>query len=207
MLFPVIFIFLIALLLVLIFKLNVYIKIMYLADGGKDHITVTFFALKGKLKVKREVGAKGIKKKGDGKADEDLQKKERSITELYDKFVHLMAVYNSTEILRKYIEEKVHLKEVKIHINIGTGDAFYTGISTGVAWTLVGIVISFFSSRFGDYEKDIMINPDFMEKKLKLDLNCIFKTQIVYIIVIVFKLLYVSKVKKLRVVSGKKIKE
>jgi hypothetical protein len=189
MLYLVFFILLAALVAAALFLIKVYIKLSYKVDEEGDHIKLAFYALNGLIKVVREVGPKGIKEKNDDIADKDADKSKRGISEVYDKIIHFKVVYRYVNNIRNYIERKADLEEVKIHVDFGTGDACITGISGGLAWSATGIIISFFSNRLGDFKKDIKLTPDFSQKKLNIDLHCIFKTRIVYIIVVGLKYL------------------
>lgn len=184
-----VFFILLSIIIIILFFIKVYIKLSYEANKQGDHITISVYALKGLLKITREVGPKGIKGKKKGKEDKDVEKTKRGIFEIYDKIVHFKTVYKSVINIKNYIERKVDFEELKIYADFGTGDACLTGISGGLAWSAAGIIVSFFSNKFGDFKKDIKITPDFSEKKLNLDLHCIFKTKIVYIIVVGLKYL------------------
>ncbi len=184
-----VFFILLAIIIIILFFIKVYIKLSYEANKQGDHITISVYALKGLLKITREVGPKGIKGEKDDSADKEVEKSKRGISEIYDKIVHFRTVYKTVIGIKNYIERKVDFEELKIHAVFGTGDACLTGISGGLAWSATGIIVSFFSNKFGDFKKDIKLTPDFSEKKLNLDLHCIFKTKIVYIIVVGLKYL------------------
>lgn len=198
MLYLVIFIFLVLVITGLLYLLNIYIKFHYIADEKGDHISVTVYALKGFLKFKREIGPKGIKKPGTKEADKTEDKKRRGMLEIYDKYAHFRTFYGATVKLREYIEEKIHLEEVKIDASIGTGDACLTGITAGLAWAFAGVLVSFLTQKFNSFKKDIRIVPFFSEKKLKLDLYSIFKTKLVHIIVVGLKYLSITIKEKIK---------
>jgi uncharacterized membrane protein YbhN (UPF0104 family) len=98
--------------------------------------------------------------------------------------------YISRKFIFKYLKCRIVIKEYKLYLEAGTGDASSTGIITGVIWTLSGIIDSFFSSNFLVKNKRVNIKANFNDKVLTIDLLCIFSVKIVHIIVVALKYLF-----------------
>lgn len=82
----------------------------------------------------------------------------------------------------KYLKKKVIIKDLKVDIQFGTGEANTTGILTGVLWSVAGNAVSYILNNFSIMRKDIAITPHFNEERLDIYITCIFKLQIVHII-------------------------
>jgi len=83
-----------------------------------------------------------------------------------------------------YIKCRIYVERLEFKAVIGTGDASSAAILAGVAWSLAGILFSILHSFTNVKNKKVEIRPDFTGKKFNVELYCIFKVKIVYIIVI-----------------------
>lgn len=180
--------------LILIAKLNIVVE--YNKDGHDDNFVLSFFIYGGLVKYKYEIPKMGVKGRGllykkivkKNKTKKDDKKKYMGFSELIEKieeFKQFRVKYN--EILsdvQKYLKCKIRIQKLNLSVFAGTGNAMYTGILSGLLWTGTGILISFLRGLADIKENKIEIKPDFVGKKLKIDLYCIFKVRIVHIIVI-----------------------
>lgn len=173
MLYLVLFI-LIAFLFFICLIINLGITLEYAGKKDYRHFTVTFSIFEGMIKKKLEISFDDLLKRYRGK-------------EGFKKPGDVKAIYRKYKRLIRYVLEKLHLKKLRIYISAGTGDASQTGLICGAAWAVIGIMDSYLSGVFGNYDKIININPVFAKKELSADLSCIFIIKTVHIIVIVLK--------------------
>jgi hypothetical protein len=132
-----------------------------------------------------------VRKKKLNKEDKDAKgKKTMGIQELYDRIVFIREkvrgykhVYDR---LNSYLKGKIELKELDLSILLGTGDAFLTGILSGVAWAIAGILIASISTNDWLSKAKIDIKSDFNEQKLNINLHSIFSVKFVHIIIVGF---------------------
>lgn len=92
-------------------------------------------------------------------------------------------------ILAKLFYRSVILKEFKLYVREGTGDACQTALLYGLLWNLAGFIPGRLFNNFKVGSKDIMIETDFKEKVWKVNFDCIFSLKIVNIISIVRELI------------------
>ncbi len=88
-------------------------------------------------------------------------------------------------ILAKLFYRSVILKEFKLYVREGTGDACQTALLYGLLWNLAGFIPGRLFNNFKVGSKDIRIETDFKEKVWKVNFDCIFSLKIVNIISIV----------------------
>jgi hypothetical protein len=180
-----------ALLMVSLMFVKINILIEYNRKGKDDNLILSFFALSGLLKYKYEAPTVDFRKKGarfnwlseiGGK-----EKDSKRITS----FLDISDLFRRFEVLRKaferYVKKRLLVKDFKLHINLGTGDAFYTGIASGSVWALAGMITAFICNNFDVEKKTIIVKPHFSEKIFEIDLFCIFNLRIVNIISIIGK--------------------
>jgi hypothetical protein len=193
MLFMVIFIlFLILILLIAIFT-NVHIKFAYNLDGLDNHTNLIFSIFYDKIKYSLDLHPKEPKKP----KIKDTSKN----AGVFDKIENIKEVYGLIKILKIYLQNKLLLLDFDLAADIGTGDAYYTGLLSGLAWTASGMLISYISNTFTTIKKKINIKTNFMENKFKVELYCILSVKLVYIIVVLIKIILHSiKKKKLKAV-------
>lgn len=161
----------------------------YNLDGREDRVVITFSLFWGLFKIRKDISK--IKK--------------RKKTETQDKILHFRQLYRLFDLTKKYLRRKIRIKNLNISIELGTGDACYTGLVTGLAWATVGSIISVITNIFDTEKFSCNIIPDFSKKTLKLDLDCIFSIRIVNIIVVGLKMLifYLKNRKKFeRTIGG-----
>lgn len=200
-------IFILAFLILIIYILinsRVNISLEYVRKGWTDYAVFSVCALGGLIKYKYQVSVVDVSKDGikffrvkkEKKGKEEAQKKEKKKTgfdELYKKFVHLKEKYESykhtIDRIRKYLKCKIKLEEFDFFFLLGTGDAYYTAILSGIVWALTGIISS---SVFRNQElkkQHVDVKTDFSRKRFNVNLNCIFSIKLVHIIVVGFIIL------------------
>ncbi len=114
---------------------------------------------------------------------EKFEKDTKSFTQKIKSFTKIYRV--TTKLTKKYVK----LRDVKININFGTGDAAITAVSTGLLWANVCGLTSAVSHITKMDKPQIQINPNFNECYFNVSLGCILSTRIVYIIIIALALI------------------
>lgn len=198
------------LLLILLLLLKVNVLTEYLRNGWDDHIVLSIFALKGRLKYKYEIPLVDVEKNGIkvrrveevGKHEKDISKKEDKMRffEIFDKIQYFKDFYKQNRIIicdiRDYLRKRLILKEYSIEVEAGSTDAFYTGILNGVVWAVTGIITSFLSNNFKVIKKCVEVKTNFKENLFTIDFYCIFHIRIVHIIVVGIKFLLYQRSKR-----------
>ncbi|MCX7923295.1 MAG: DUF2953 domain-containing protein [Clostridia bacterium] len=183
MLYLAIFILFLIIILSILFIVRIYIILEYEVIGLNDYIKLTFSALGGLIKYEYKIK---------DRLHRISEKKEAKSTEadgILNKLRNLHKVYELMEKLKVYLKKKLWLNEVKLEIDIGTGDAYYTGIISGMLWAAAGVFTSIIANTFTTLKNRVCVRPNFMEKKFKAELYCIFSIKTVHIIVVVIKVL------------------
>lgn len=88
----------------------------------------------------------------------------------------------SFKVLLKLFKRSLIVKDFKLHVKEGTGNAGQTAILYGILWNISSLipVVIFDEGRVKN--TDIKIEASFNEKKFNIDFNCIFSLKIVNII-------------------------
>lgn len=203
MLYLVIFILLATVALVLMF-LKVNIRVEYVRNGWSDHIVLSVYTIWGLISYKYELSLFSIKNKGinfmrvrkkkpDKEKTGEKVKKSMGIQELLERLSYLKEkgrdIKHVIDRLNAYLKGRLSLKELDLRIILGTGDAFLTGILSGAAWAVAGILIAHISNSGWFPKGKIDIKSDFNGQKLNINLHCIFSIKFVHIIIVGFILL------------------
>jgi|LSQX01.3.fsa_nt_gb hypothetical protein len=229
-------------LMAIILLTNLNILVEYKKDLKDDVFVLSVFAYKGLIKYKYKIPAIDAKSKGISyKSVKKTRKNENGkgkkkhrgyvrYTSIIDSIEKYKVQYKMhKELISKifqYLKCKMIINKLEFDLAIGTGNAMYTAIITGIAWSAAGIITSLIYSFFRienkklrDIEsqsflpdflsgngpnKNINIVPDFMGKKFKIDLYCIFKIRTVHIIIIGLMVLKSMITKKLGFIRIKK---
>lgn len=180
---------LILLFILLFIKVNIIIE--YSKNNGNDNLALSIYTLSGIVKYKYEVPLVEFRKKGiklrwiseKGKKEKDKYK--------LSSFLDLGDLYSSFNILKeafqKYIKKRPVIKDLRLKVRFGTGDAFYTGILSGCVWTLAGLITAFLCNNFKVLKKEVKVQSEFSKEVLNIDVSCIFTLRIVNIISIMAK--------------------
>lgn len=203
----------------LILQLKVKVTIEYQHDSRNDHMILSFSTLKGFLNLKYEIPLVEVEKKGfkitkykkavEEEIREETAKKPSGIGDIFEKikyYRNFYAVHKSIICeIRDYLKTRFILSELDFDVEIGMGDAFYTGIFNGVVWAFIGILTSLLTNNFTTLKKHVDVKSNFMEKKLNADLFCIFNIKFVHIIMVRIKVLLYNtnlKAKLKRTIGG-----
>lgn len=76
------------------------------------------------------------------------------------------------------------IEKIEWKTRIGTDDAMYTAVITGLIWTVKGAVIGKISKKSQLQSLNINVQPDFNKAAITSKLICILKMRIVHIIII-----------------------
>lgn len=185
-----IFLLIIIVIILFLLLLNIKTEVEYCRNESGANIRVTFSAIHNKIKYNYEMPATEIGNEisYEEEKDDDLGKYLKMFRELkgYIKFIDNNRF--KIEKVKKYVLGKVKVESLNLNIVIGTGDAFYTGIATGVGWSIIGIILSFISNNITVNKKVINVTPEFNRKRLHMNLICIFNIKFVHIIVVLIKI-------------------
>ncbi|MBM7605625.1 hypothetical protein JOC75_003651 [Metabacillus crassostreae] len=189
----------ILLLLLLLFFLIIFTRLTIILDlihvGDNDHIKIKIKAWFGLLRytikipfVKIDDQANIIIKQEQKIGDEDTASKvskgkekitpEEEVKALHDIKEIVQHVVGLHKIVQRFLR-KIKVKQFIWHSQIGIGDAAHTGLITGVAWSIKGVVIGI----VGEYMKlkttpIVTITPEFNQICSRTKLQCIFQFRI-----------------------------
>jgi len=214
MLYLAIFIFIFVVIAVIIYFLNTEIIVEYIRNGINDHVLISFSPVKG-VKFKYEASLMGIrengfkfkrvknKKKTKNNDEEEKIKNSEGVKQnkssgngadnIFSRIDYFKKKYDKLNFFINYaikkLKSRIKMKNFNVEMTIGTGDASLTGILTGVAWMITGIVYSNLSMAFQIHNKSIKINSDFSKTIFKANVLCIFNIRMGHIIKVVFLLI------------------
>ncbi|MCX7843184.1 MAG: DUF2953 domain-containing protein [Clostridia bacterium] len=96
------------------------------------------------------------------------------------------------------------MKKVIAELEVGTGDAAQSGIVSGLAWTLLGNLMSIFTNVFKTCRFRYNVKTNFSKAVFNMDFFCIFSIKIVNIIVVGMRLavLFLKNRDKLKKATG-----
>ena len=100
-----------------------------------------------------------------------------------------LGFYNYRSFL-KVCFKYVRIEEINWRSQLGFQDAMYTGILTGYAWALKGIVLSLVSTGRQLEKLHLEVHPIYEQETFATDLHCIIKMRIVHIIFIAAYMLF-----------------
>lgn len=188
----------ILIIILLLFLLSLsYVHITFvfhrLSDDDYISVNITVFKI---IKLKYEIPTLDIvfnnklmpgirmKKKLSSRA-KDIQKSKNifSISNLkkaYKKFKKIFDIYRESI---EYLIHKIKITSITWHTSIGTGDAAYTAILTGVLWGIKGNIVNYIikDKKYGEIDLDVA--PNFSKPVFETYLHCIIKIQIANIII------------------------
>lgn len=170
-------------------------------------ICILFLPIKAELlykeQAKLKVSFSGIPiyrktlKKGEKQKDklprEKAQKLEKNSQKLGEKIDAFREFYKfTTKLLNRYVK----LDEIMMKIELGTGDAPTTAISTGALWGVVYGLIAKIGSICEIKKHHVEINPNYNGAVFSFEGKCIIKSSIAYIIIIAITILIKIKSRK-----------
>lgn len=206
MLYPVIFILLIFLALILLLVTKIEIMAEYSRNNRSDHVEISFRAFRGIIEYRYEIPFLDLVKTGlkfrriKGKTTKgkegDVKRDVIDLHDMYLQFRTFKTFYDRNKRIIdhavKQMEKRIVINELKLDVVIGTGDACYTAILAGAAWGIAGIAVALVSNSVKCLGKNISVKTNFLEKMLRIDLNCIFSIRFVHIIVVGMNILIYS---------------
>ncbi|MHB8062964.1 MAG: DUF2953 domain-containing protein [Ruminiclostridium sp.] len=165
---------LIFLLIILILQFRLTLGFTFIMDNlvCSGFVTIYFF---GKTLKKLIIFPRTNKKK-------DKAKKVRKVKDIKQIRVNLL-------ILHKFFKKNLILKDFKLFVKEGTGDACHTAILYGVIWSLTGLIPKIIFTEYKVKNKEIKIEADFKQKVWKVNFDCIFSLKIVNIIFMCIELI------------------
>lgn len=106
----------------------------------------------------------------------------------------LKELRRSFQILKRLFRRSLIIKDFKLHVKEGTGDAFNTAILYGFLWSTIGMIENLIFTQYKVKNKEIKVEADFNGKYIKVNLDCIFSLKIVNIITVakVIAILYLK---------------
>jgi len=121
---------------------------------------------------------KNIKEKSTEEKVDDTDKKATSLT---NKIKYYLETSRPVAVLvKKYIE----IESIFLNAEIGTSEASSTAICVGVMWSAIYRILGVLGSFMYISDHRVNITPFFNERKFSLKGKCIFKSRLVYIIII-----------------------
>lgn len=120
----------------------------------------------------------------------EFEKNSKTLGEKIKQFAELFKT--AVKLLRKYVS----IDSVSIKINVGTGDASTTAVSTGILWGAVYGLLGITGSIMYIKKHDVQITPVYENTVFSFDGKCIIKSRIVYIIFIAITILMKIKSRK-----------
>lgn len=202
MLYLVIFIFLLLIIIILMlyfFKGRVIIELV--KNKHDDRFFINISAFWGMIDYEYETPvfgsdrAKKIKKKKFFKKESGEEKKQQDDRSIFEKIKSSIDLYRDNKeiicILKNYISKRFLIEEYRLKAEAGTGDAFQTGILSGVLWTVTGVITSFILDNFKTLKSHTDIKPVFSEERLYIDFYCIISAKNVHIIIVIL-LIYIN---------------
>lgn len=104
----------------------------------------------------------------------------RNLVDMYDKFKINLQLYRKP---LRYLSRKTRFTSIVWHTSIGTDDAAYTAVISGVLWGVKANIINYLIKNKKYGEIDIKVAPDFSKPIFESYLHCIIKIQIANIII------------------------
>jgi hypothetical protein len=175
-----------------VFLLTVKISLDYTLKNKDDRMQVIFSILRGLITYRYSLSDQWEERKRKPAPEQSL------LDAITDKLDNLKEVFGLIVKIRCYLRKNILLRQFMLDVAVGTGDAFYTGLLTGVVWAAAGSLTSYIATSFKTLGKCVNVVPDFDEKKFEVELHCIFNIKLVHIIVVGFKIIINRKKKKLQ---------
>lgn len=105
-------------------------------------------------------------------------------------------IYDMRDIIRtarpslEYIMSRIKLEKLNWTTRFGTGEPYYTGLFTGIAWSFKGYVVSTVCNRLKTLTIPVLsVIPVFNRAGLMISFDCILKTRTGYIIITGIKII------------------
>ena len=126
------------------------------------------------------------KNKDKKSTEEKVNDTDKKATSLTNKIKYYLESSRPIAVLvKKYIE----IESIFLNAEIGTSEAASTAISVGVMWSAIYRILGVLGSFMYITDHKVNVTPFFNEKKFSLKGKCIFKSRLVYIIIIAITIL------------------
>lgn len=181
---------------ILLYIMPVVISVDLKRVRENDSITIGVRTLYGLLKFKSEIpyleiifrnGKPALKYKVEV-ANKKRSKLFARFTKLFsaEEGGNLYTVYKSKKYwimaALKYIAKKIEIKNFNLRFSLGTGDAAETGVLYGVAWIVIGNIMTLGKSYLHIKDTRITVVPIFNQVQLSVDFSCIISMRLGHII-------------------------
>lgn len=150
-----------------------------LSFKGKEFVIKVFLFGIPVYKIQPKGEKDKTEKKAPQKEAEDFKKGTISLKEKIARFADVCKT--TVRLLRKYAS----VEEINLSINVGTGDAAITAVSTGALWAVVYSLLGTVGSVVYIKKHNVAINPCYQQSVFEAEGKCIFKSRLVHIISIV----------------------
>lgn len=180
----------------LLYMMPVAVSIDASRDNEDDKITVGLKTLYGLIKLKTEIpfliitfeNGKPVLKFKVEVANEKRNKLLARFTKLFsiEEGESLYKAYknkkNKVTPLISYLAKKIKITDIKLKLDIGTGDAAATGVLYGIIWTVIGNIMTATKSYLNINKPKIIVVPVFSQVQLSIDFSCIISMKSGHII-------------------------
>lgn len=177
----------------------------YVSTKKRDDFTIIISLFAGLIKIAIDIpvadfGKKGLinellknwlkshkKNQKEREAEKNLQEQKwPDFDEIINRIIYVEGLFklNRAGIFRllDYLKGRLEIKRFNLVICSGTNDACHTALLTGFLHMMAGTVVSYLKNNFGIGKVKLEITPDFMQKKLNIELDCILSLRIIHII-------------------------
>jgi len=128
-----------------------------------------------------------------GKKTEINSKKRFRYSEILGAINYLYDVRDLIKTVRppfQYMLTRIRLEKLYWNTSFGTGEPYYTGLITCIAWSFKGVIVSSVCRRFRTVTIPVFsVVPVFNRTGLMISFDCILKTRIGYIIITGIKII------------------
>lgn len=137
-----------------------------------------------------------LKEKGEKPSktpDEKVEKLEKDTRSLGEKIKHFADIFKTAvRLLRRYVS----IHNINLKIDVGTGEAATTAVSSGVLWGAIYGLLGIIGSIVYINRHNVKINPVYTNAAFSIEGECIIKSRIAYIIFIAITILIKIKSRK-----------
>lgn len=188
---------------IMIISSNLIIHIIFNREEKNDFLEIEFKLLLF-LRIKKKIPFikyknlyEGVAVKDETQVNNETKKenKERITSKRlkywYNEYQKILMRVNEFKKLMKKFFSHLHIKEYTWSTLIGTGDAFSTGLTSGIFWSIKSCFIGFLSNYSKlDQLPDISITPEYNQKVFHTRIDCIIKIKVGYVILLGVQLIF-----------------
>ncbi|WP_243299603.1 DUF2953 domain-containing protein [Bacillus litorisediminis] len=195
---------LVLILLLLIFT-RVTVEIDFYHGNDNDHLKIKFFAWFRLIRytvdvpiVKIDKDSKALVLKQElkpGQTEKPKKEKKQRITpatiiknlkNVKEVLVHIVDFHR---ILSNFLK-KIQIKKLIWHTSVGIGDASYTGVLTGIIWSLKGTILGLISKYMRlRVQPNIMVTPQFQQMISSMSFQCMIQFWVGHALLVGIKML------------------